>query len=101
VRRQRDHALEASVSTLQRKDDINFTIEENEVAISAEAKRERDVNEKEKMLLSERFSGNYYRGLPLGHKIDEGRAQARYVDGVLELTLPKSPDSMPKKISVH
>ena len=52
-------------------------------------------------VLAERFSGKYYRAFTLGHEIDEANAQARYVDGVLELTLPKSPDSMPRKIAVH
>ena len=84
-----------------RKEDINVTIEGSEVAISAEAKREQDANDVEKPLLTERFSGKYYRALTLGHEIDEANAQARCVDGVLELTLPKSPDSMPKKITIQ
>lgn len=83
------------------KQDINVTIEENQVAISAEVGPTRSADGKEKRLLTERVSGKYYRGFALGHKIDQARAEARYVDGVLELTLPKSPDSMPRKISVH
>ena len=84
-----------------RKDDINVTIDGAQVAISAEAKQERSASEKERPLLTERFAGKYYRAFTLGHEIDEGNAQARYVDGVLELTLPKSPNAMPRKIAVH
>jgi HSP20 family protein len=84
-----------------RKKNVNITINDNEFAISADAKRERDVKENEGMLLSERCAGRLYRGFTLGQKIDESRAEARYVDGVLELTLPKSAESMPKKIAVH
>jgi len=84
-----------------RKDDINVTIDGAQVAIAAEVKQERSASENERPLLNERWSGKYYRAFTLGHEIDESNAQARYVDGVLELTLPKSPDSMPRKIAVH
>lgn len=84
-----------------RKEDINITINGAEVVISADAKREQTVGDGEKALLNERFEGKYYRVFTLGHDLDEANAQARYTDGVLELTLPKSPDSMPKKITIQ
>ena len=84
-----------------RKDDINITINGAEVAISAEAKREHAASDAEKALLNERVAGKYYRSFSLGHEIDEANAQAKYVDGVLELTLPKSPHSMPKRITIQ
>ena len=84
-----------------RKEDINVTINGAEVGISAETKQEWTPGESDRPLLAERFSGKYYRAFTLGHEIDEANAQARYVDGVLELTLPKSPDSMPRKIAFH
>ena len=84
-----------------RKEDINITINGAEVAISADAKRQQPLGDGKKALLNERFEGKYYRAFTLGHDIDEGNAQARYADGVLELTLPKSPDSMPKKITIQ
>ena len=83
------------------KDAINITINGAEVAITAEAKREQTVGEGERALLSERFEGKYHRVFTLGHDIDEANAQAKYVDGVLELTLPKSPNSLPKKITIQ
>lgn len=84
-----------------RKEDINVTIDGAQIGISAEVMQEWNAGEKDRPLLNERFSGKYYRSFTLGHEIDEGNAQARYVDGVLELTLPKSPSSMPRKIEVH
>ena len=84
-----------------RKEDINITINGAEVAISADAKREQAVGDGEKALLNERFEGKYYRAFTLGHEVDEVNAQARYTDGVLELTLPKSPDAMPKRITIQ
>ena len=84
-----------------RKEDINITIHGAEIAISADAKREKAAGDGEKALLNERFEGKYYRAFALGHEVDQANAEARYTDGVLELTLPKSPDAMPKKITIQ
>ena len=88
-----------------RKEDINVTIDGDEVAISAEMKRETESKGKSggTPLHTERFSGRMYRAFSLGHEIDQAKAQAKYVDGVLELTLPKmaSEQSKRKQIPIH
>jgi HSP20 family protein len=84
-----------------RKEDIDIAINGAEVTVSAEAKREKTVGDGEKALLNERFAGKYQRTFALGYEIDEANAQAKYADGVLELTLPKSPNAMPKKIPIQ
>ena len=84
-----------------RKEDINVSINGNEVTISAEVKNEKEAKEGDRTLRSERFYGKLHRAFTLEHPVEEANAQARYVDGVLELTLPKSEAAMPKRISVH
>jgi HSP20 family protein len=84
-----------------RKEDINVSINGNEVAISAEVKNEKEAKDGEKTLRTERYYGKLYRTFTLEHPVDEGNAHARYADGVLELTLPKSEVAMPKRIAVH
>ena len=84
-----------------RKEDINISIVGAEVAVTAEAKREHAVGNGEQALLQERFAGKYHRTISLGHEIDEAKAQAKYVNGVLELTLPKSANSLPKRITIQ
>ncbi|HYC46528.1 MAG TPA: Hsp20/alpha crystallin family protein [Burkholderiales bacterium] len=84
-----------------RKEDINVSIDGNEVTISAEVKNEKQADEGERTLRSERFYGKVSRTLTLGFPIDEAGAQAKYADGVLELTLPKSEAAMPKRITVN
>jgi HSP20 family protein len=84
-----------------RKEDINVSINGNEVAISAEVKNEKEAKDGEKTLRTERYYGKLYRAFTLEHPVDEANAQARYADGVLELTLPKSEAAMPKRIAVH
>src|SRR5512135_1800087 len=71
------------------KDDIHVTIDGNQVAISAEVKNEKEVKEGEKVLRSERYYGKVSRAFTLGQDVDEAAAQAKYDNGVLELTLPK------------
>ena len=84
-----------------RKEDINVSINGNEVAISAEVKNEKEAKDGEKTLRTERYYGKVYRAFTLEHPVDEAKAEARYADGVLELTLPKSEAAMPKRIAVH
>lgn len=83
-----------------KKDDIHVTIESNQVAISAEIKQEKEVKDGEKVLRSERFYGKVARSFTLGNDIDEASSQAKYTDGVLELTLPKKKATSAKKLSI-
>ncbi len=72
-----------------KKEDIQVSINGNQVAISAEVKQEREVKEGEKVLRSERYYGKVSRAFTLGQDVDEETAEAKYADGVLVLTLPK------------
>jgi len=84
-----------------KKDDINITIDGDTVAIAAEVKNEKDVKDGERVLRSERHYGKVYRAFTLGQAVDETTAQARYADGVLELTLPKKAAVQAKRISIQ
>jgi HSP20 family protein len=83
-----------------KKEEISITISGNEVAISAEVKHEKDVND-ETVLRAERYYGKIQRAFALGQEVDEATAQARYNDGVLELTLPKKTVAAAKRLAVH
>jgi len=72
-----------------KKEEIAVEIDGNEVVISAEVKREKEANENGKWLFNERFYGKTARRFALAHEIDQSRAEAKFTDGVLELTLPK------------
>jgi HSP20 family protein len=51
-------------------------------------------------LLREYGVGNYHRAFTISEAIDPDHIQAAYAQGVLTLTLPKSPAAKPKRISV-
>jgi len=84
-----------------KKEDISITISGNEVAVSAEVKHEKDVEKDETVLLAERYHGKIQRAFALGQEVDEATAQAKYNDGVLELTLPKKIVAAAKRLQVH
>jgi len=84
-----------------KKDDINVAVDGNQVEISAEVKHETEVKQGEKVLRSERYHGKVYRAFALGQDIDESATQARYADGVLELTLPKKASAAVKRITIQ
>jgi len=84
-----------------KKEDISVQIDGNVVSISAEAKREKEVKEKGKLIRSERYYGSLMRSFSLGHDVNEAEANAKYADGVLELTLPKKTTVAAKKLTVQ
>ena len=72
-----------------KKDDIKVSVDGNVVSISAEVKQEKEEKQGERVIRSERYRGAVSRSFSLGQDVDESAAQAKYADGVLELTLPK------------
>jgi HSP20 family protein len=82
-----------------RKDEINVEIEGNEVTISAETRRE-ERKEGEKHLRLERAFGKTARRFTLPQDLDEGKAEAKFTDGVLELTLPKKAAVTGRKLAI-
>lgn len=83
------------------KEDIHVAIEGNQVSIEAEMKKEKEEKKGEKVVRSERYYGKQYRSFALGSEIDAGKAQAKYHDGVLELTLPKKSNGSSKELKVQ
>ncbi len=85
-----------------KKDDIHVSIDGDQVSISAEVRRETEVKDNgERVLRSERYVGKFHRAFALGSAIDEAAASARYVDGVLELTLPKKAAAAARRLSIQ
>lgn len=84
-----------------KKEDIHVSIEGNQVSISAETKVEKEEKKGEKVLRSERYVGKVARSFTLAHEVDESKSQAKYSDGVLELTLPKKAASSAKKLAIQ
>lgn len=72
-----------------KKEDIRVHVDENQVSISAEIKRQQEDTKDKNVIRSERYEGKVFRSFTLDCKVDETKAEAKFTDGVLELTLPK------------
>jgi HSP20 family protein len=84
-----------------KRDDINVTVENGVLTITAETKSEEEKKEGERYIRQERRYGKYMRSLRLGADIDERKVKANYKDGVLELVLPKTEAVKPKRVTVE
>ena len=84
-----------------KKDDIQVTIEGNQVTIAAEVRRESEQKDGERLVRSERYFGAVYRSFVLPVEIDEAASNAKYEDGVLELTLVKTAAQQPRKLTIQ
>ena len=84
-----------------RKEDIHVAIDGAQVTLSAEVKREKEVAEGERVLHTERSFGKLTRSFSLPQELDEDKAEAKFRDGVLELTLPKKAAAARKAITIQ
>ena len=84
-----------------KKDDIQVTIDGAQVTLAAEVKREREAAQDERVLHAERIYGKVSRTFTLPQEVDEAKAEAKFRDGVLELTLPKKSATQRKQISIQ
>jgi HSP20 family protein len=72
-----------------KKEDIHVEIDGRQVMISTEFKKPPVEKKDQRSLRSELSWGFASRSFTLPHEIDRAKADAKYVDGVLTLTLPK------------
>jgi HSP20 family protein len=81
------------------KDKIEVNVDERDVAISYETREE--IAAEGKSLWRERSYGKVSRAIRLPEAVDASNAQAKHVDGVLELTLPKLVKAKAKQITIQ
>jgi len=83
-----------------KKEDVKVQVEGNRVSISCETKQEKEEKEGERVICRECHQGSSYRSFTLGSEVDETKAEAKYENGTLELTLPKKEGKTAKRIEV-
>jgi HSP20 family protein len=88
------------------KDDIQVTIEGNQVTIAAEVKKVSEATNGEasnggRVLRSERYYGAAYRSFVLPVEVDETASEAKYENGVLELKLAKKAALAGRKLTIQ
>lgn len=83
-----------------KKEDVKVQVDGNRVSISAETKQEKEEKEGERVICRECYQGSSYRSFTLDSAVDETQAQAKFENGILELTLPKKNVSTAKQIKI-
>jgi HSP20 family protein len=93
-----DFVVQASLPGIK-PEDVQTTVLGDTLTIRGESRVEEENGHN--WLLRERRSGSFQRSVSLGTPIDADMASARFEDGVLTLTLPKSEQARPKQIKVN
>ena len=81
------------------KDRIDVKVEDRDVTISFETREELDGEGK--ALWRERSYGKASRSIRLPEAVDANAAEAKHVDGVLQLTLPKFAKANARQITIQ
>ncbi len=81
--------------------DVEIEFADGMLTLRGEKKQEREEEEKEKgYYLMERSYGAFLRRIPIPAEVDEDNIRAVFDKGVLTVTLPKKPESQPRKIAI-
>jgi len=83
-----------------KKEDVDVRIDGNQITISAEVKKSSEEKDGERLLRSERQYGYASRSFTLACDVDESKSNAKYQDGILELTLPKKVTTSSKRLPI-
>jgi len=84
-----------------RKDDVKIDVDDNYVSIAAQLGNQVERKNGGRWICTERYSGSVSRGMSLAHNVDPSKADAKYENGVLALTLPKKARSSAKSVPVR
>ena len=84
-----------------RPDEIRIEAENNVLTISGEKREERSEGEDGSYQLTERRFGRFSRSFVLPRDVESDRIDARYENGVLTITIPKSEKAQRRRIDVR
>lgn len=84
-----------------KKDDIEITINGRQLSIKAEIKQEKEQKKGEKLVHSERYHGEVYRGFTFEQEANAAQAKAKYENGILHLEIPKMTGAQSKHIKIE
>ncbi len=79
---------------------VSVSIENDVLCIKGESERQSEVEEKN-YYRKEIRRGSFYRSIPLPTKVDGDKASAVTEDGILKISIPKSPEMKPRNIKIQ
>ncbi len=100
VREDADHLYVEAELPGFKKEEVNITLENQTLTITAERSSEHKKDGKGELLLHERRYNRFQRSFTLPPTVDGQTVDAKLNDGVLAITLNKREESKPRKIQV-
>lgn len=92
------YVIEADMPGMK-KDDLDINVHGDFVTVKGERKSEHESKEADYHYV-ERSYGSFQRTFELPGGVDASKADAKFKDGVLKVTLPKREDAKPRQIEV-
>jgi len=94
------YVIKADVPGMEKKD-IKISIDQHNNLV-IEGERDTEIKkEKKGYLCFERYKGSFFRKIALPGAADAQGIKAKYQNGVLEINIPKSKETMVKQISIE
>lgn len=81
------------------KENVSVDFEDGTLTVSGERKYENESNEKNQHRV-ERFYGKFHRSLNFTSAIDGNNIEAKFDNGILKVTLPKTEEVKPRRIEI-
>lgn len=100
VREDADHIFVEAELPGFTKDQVDITLENSTLTITAERKHENTEGDGGEFLLKERRYTRFARSFTLPPTVDDSKVDAKLTDGVLRITLNKREETKPRKINV-
>ncbi|MDX1546856.1 MAG: Hsp20/alpha crystallin family protein [Rhodothermales bacterium] len=83
-----------------KKEDLEINFEDGTLAVSGERRAEQ-TEDNRRFVRVERSYGRFYRAFTLPQAVDLDRVEARFENGVLHITVPKSEEVKPRRIDIQ
>ncbi len=83
------------------KEDVKVSVDGQRVTIEAECRQANERREGETVVYAERTARRFMRSFALPTEVDDGAAQARLENGVLQLSLPKKQGTEARRLTIQ
>lgn len=93
------YVLEAELPGMTEKD-VDVHVEDNMLTIKSAKEEEKEEKNEEGYLVRERRSRSFSRSFVLPKDVDRDKVEARFRNGLLTLTMPKSAESKARQIQI-
>jgi len=81
-------------------ENIDISVENDVLQIKGESEKKNEVDDKN-YYRKEIRRGSFYRSIPLPAQVEGEKASAECDEGVLKISIPKAPETKPKKIKIE